>query len=234
MRCKSKLNKFLNLINVTLKTDYCYNKNMKDEFKKNGGKREGSGRKPGSGPFREETSVIRVPNSQKPVISDFLEAYAKKQRLAELKNNLDSVEEFTQISEHLQAVSLPLFQSKVPAGVPSPADSDVEEHMDPNKYLIGKEESTFIVTIQGESMIEAGLLPGDKAIVSKTHSASVGDVVLAMIDGEFTIKTLAKQKNGAPLLLPANSSGKYQPITILKQMQFEITGVVTGSFRRFK
>jgi len=207
---------------------------MKTEDKKNGGRREGSGRKAGSGPFREETSVMRVPNSQKPVIADFLDAYAKKQRLAQLKENLDSVNEFTQISPQLQEVSLPLYQSKVPAGVPSPADSDVEDHMDPNRYLIDKAGSTFIITIQGESMIEAGLLPGDKAVVSKAHSASIGDIVLAMIDGEFTIKTLAKQKNGDPLLLPANSSGKYQPIPILKQMQFEITGVVTGSFRRFK
>jgi DNA polymerase V len=207
---------------------------MKTEYKKNGGRREGSGRKAGSGPFREETSVIRVPNSQKPVIADFLDAYAKKQRLAQLKENLDSVNEFIQISPQLQEVSLPLFQSKVPAGVPSPADNDVEDHMDPNRYLIDKVGSTFIITIQGESMIEAGLLPGDKAVVSKAHSASIGDIVLAMIDGEFTIKTLAKQKNGDPLLLPANSSGKYQPISILKQMQFEITGVVTGSFRRFK
>ncbi|MGQ2966009.1 LexA family protein [Methylophilus sp.] len=207
---------------------------MKSEDKKNGGKREGSGRKSGTGPFREDTSVIRVPNSQKPVISSFLDAYAKKQRLAELKDNLDSVGEFTELSSQLKEVSLPLFQSKVPAGVPAPADTDVEEHMDPNRYLIDKEGSTFIVTIQGESMIEAGLLPGDKAVVNKAQLPAIGDIVLAMIDGEFTIKTLAKQKNGDPKLLPANSSGKYQPILILKQMQFEIWGVVTGSFRRFK
>lgn len=207
---------------------------MNDEDKKSRSRAPGGGRKSGTGPFREETEVIRVPKSQKPVISDFLKAYAKKQRLALLKKNMDNVEEFTQLSATLHEVSLPLFESKVPAGVPESANSDVEGHMDPNRYLIDKEDSTFIVTIQGESMIEAGLLPGDKAIVNKSKLPAIGDIVLAMIDGEFTIKTLAKQKNGDPKLLPANSSGKYEPILILKQMHFEITGVVTGSFRKFK
>jgi DNA polymerase V len=206
---------------------------MNNEDKKTRSRAAGAGRKSGTGPFREDTTVIRVPVSQKPIIGDFLEAYAKKQRLSQLKESMDTVSEFAQLSSELKDKSAPLFQSKVPAGVPSPATNEVETHMDPNKYLLGDEDSIFFVTIQGESMIEAGLLPGDKAIVNKSKIPSVGNIVLAMIDGEFTIKTLAKQKNGDPLLLPANSSGRYQPIPILKQMQFEITGVVTGSFRRF-
>jgi DNA polymerase V len=206
---------------------------MNDEDHKHGGKRPGAGRKTGTGTYREETSVIRVPNSQKPVISDFLEAYAKKQRLAELKDNLDSIEEFTQLSAELEQISLPLFESKVPAGLPSPADDHVDARMDPNTYLINKADKTFFVTIQGESMIEVGLMPGDKAIIEKDKVPAVGDIVLAMIDGEFTVKTLAKQKDGMPKLLPANASGRYAPILITQQMQFKIWGVVTGSFRKF-
>ncbi|KQT36321.1 LexA family transcriptional regulator [Methylophilus sp. Leaf414] len=206
---------------------------MSKEDKKNGGKRPGSGRKHGTGTYMEATSVIRVPDSQKPVIASFLEAYAKKQRLRQMEGNLDSVGEFAQLAETLDSLSLPLYQSKVPAGLPSPADSDEESRMDPNGYLIQDPANTFFVTIQGESMIEAGLLPGDKAIVNKRKQASIGDIVLAMIDGEFTIKTLAKQKNGDPKLLPANSSGKYEPILIQGKMQFAIWGVVTGSFRKF-
>lgn len=207
---------------------------MKTEDKKNGGRRPGSGRKSGTGPYGENTSVIRVPDSQKSVITDFLDAYAKKQRLTQLIDNLDGVGDFYQPAIAPEALSLPLYQSKVPAGLPSPADSDVEEQIDMYEYLIGDANGTFFVTIQGESMIEAGLLPGDKAIVQKRNQAALGDIVLAMIDGEFTVKTLAKQKNGMPKLLPANSSGKYQPILITSKMQFEIAGVVTGSFRRFK
>lgn len=207
---------------------------MKANAKKNGGKREGAGRKSGTGPFREDTSVMRVPNSQKPVITNFLEAYAKKQRLRQLTTDLDSVGAIALPAFELQDLSLPLYQSKVPAGLPSPADSDVDSRIDINRLLIKNPDKTFFATIQGESMIEAGYMPGDIAIVERGKEASIGDTVMAMIDGEFTIKTLAKQKNGDPKLLPANSSGKYQPILILKQMQFEIWGVVIGSFRSSK
>ncbi|HSI45323.1 MAG TPA: translesion error-prone DNA polymerase V autoproteolytic subunit [Methylophilus sp.] len=206
---------------------------MTDKDYTHGGKRPGSGRKAGTGTYKENTSVIRIPDSQKPVITSFLEAYAKKQRLIQLKNNLDSVEEFTQLAEEIERLSLPLYESKVPAGLPSPADDNVESRMDPNAYLVNKADRTFFVTIQGESMIEVGLMPGDKAVVEKDKIAAVGDIVLAMIDGEFTVKTLAKQKDGMPKLLPANSSGRYAPILITKQMQFKIWGVVTGSFRKF-
>lgn len=202
--------------------------------KTKGGKRPGAGRKPGSTTRLEKTIVVRIPASQKPVVSELLEAYAKQQRVDQLKENLDSVTVFTPPAVDLQPVRLPLFQSKVPAGFPSPADDHIESRLDPNEYLIDQVDSTFFVTIQGESMIEAGLMPGDKAVVDKGKVPVVGDIVLAMIDGEFTIKTLARQKNGNPKLLPANTSGKYTPIVIEPAMQFELWGVVIGSFRRFR
>jgi DNA polymerase V len=121
----------------------------------------------------------------------------------------------------------------VPAGLPSPADSDIEEQLDLYQYLIANTDDTFFITIQGESMIEVGLMPGDKAIVQKRKQPALGDIVLAMIDGEFTVKTLARQANGLPKLLPANSSGRYSPILIQSRMEFHIWGVVTGSFRKF-
>lgn len=150
------------------------------------------------------------------------------------KESLDKRYEFTFPVNTCSDKSLPLFQSKVPAGFPSPADDHVETRLDTNEYLIDQPDTTFFVTIQGESMIGVGLMPGDKAVVDKGRVAGVGDIVLAMIDGEFTIKTLAEQPDGSPLLLPANTSGKYTPILIQQPMQFEIWGVVTGSFRRFR
>lgn len=208
---------------------------MSNESQKSrGGKRLGAGRKPGSTTRLEETIVIRIPASQKPVVSNLMEAYAAKQRLHQLKANLDAVEVFDQPAEDLQALSLPLFQSKVPAGFPSPADDHVDKRLDPNEYLIDQADTTFFVTIQGESMIEVGLMPGDKAVIDKGKVAVVGDIVLAMVDGGFTIKTLAAQKDGSPKLLPANASGKYAPIIIQEPMQFQIWGVVIGSFRRFR
>jgi DNA polymerase V len=132
------------------------------------------------------------------------------------------------------SVALPLFESKVPAGFPSPADDHVVERLDTNEYLIDQVDTTFFVTIQGDSMVEVGLMPGDQAVVDKGKSPMPGDIVLAMIDGEFTVKTLAIHKSGKPQLLPANSSGKHMPILIQESMHFQVWGVVIGSFRRFR
>jgi len=193
-----------------------------------GGLREGAGRRVGSGKFREPTNVVRIPTSQEPVIKDFLAAYQKKR----LNSDLDAVSEFELPSLHHVPVNLPLYSSKVSAGFPSPAEEHVEKRLDPNDFLIDQEDATFFVTIQGYSMMDVGLLPGDKAVVDRSKTPNVGDIVLAVINGEFTIKTLAKNKSGAPRLLPANKD--FKPIEITEEIQFEIWGVVTGSFRRFR
>lgn len=195
-----------------------------------GGKRLNAGRKTGSGKFGEPTEVVRVPVSQKPVIVNFLAAYQRKQLLE------DAVDISSLMLPALQhkSFNIPLFNSKVPAGLPSPADDYVERRLDPSEYLIDQVDTTFFVTIQGESMIEAGLIPGDKAVVDRSKIPVIGDIVLAVVDGDFTIKILNRQKNGQPRLLPANASGQYQPIEIKENTQFEVWGVVTGSFRRFR
>lgn len=197
---------------------------------KRGGVRPGAGRKTGSGKFREATSVLRIPTSQAPVIKDFLMAYQRKK----LEANLDAIELIELPATNIQPVALPLFSSKVSAGLPDPAEAHIDKRLDPNEFLIDRAETTFFVTIQGTSMIDAGLLPGDKAVVDRAKTPSVGDIVLAMINGEFTIKTLSRTKEGNVRLLPANDTGTYSPILITEEMQFEVWGVVTGSFRRFK
>ena len=193
-----------------------------------GGNRLGAGRKQGSGKFGELTEVIRIPSSQKAAVSDFLEAYQRKH----LQENLDAVTQIELPVDNPSLLLRPLFSSKVPAGVPSPADDHIEKRLDANDYLIDRQESTFFVTIQGESMINAGLLSGDKAVVDRSKQAAVGDIIMAMVDGAFTIKTLGKHKNGMPRLIPANPD--YSVIEINENMQFEIWGVVTGSFRRYR
>lgn len=200
------------------------------KINKAGGKREGAGRKIGSGKFREQTSVLRIPTSQAPVIKDFLAAYQRKKMMTDL----DVVTQFEVPSLTAPSIDLPLFSSKVSAGLPSPAEEHVEQRLDPNDFLIDKKDTTFFVTIQGYSMVDVGLLPGDKAVVDRSRIASIGDIILAVIDGEFTIKTLSRTKEGHIRLLPANSTGTYSPINITEEMNFEVWGVVTGSFRRFK
>ena len=193
-----------------------------------GGNRAGGGRKVGTGKFGESTKVMRIPTSQEAVISDFLQAYQRKQQ----KVGLDPVGEIVLPVLDAKRTYLPLFGSKVPAGFPSPADDHLEKRLDANEYLIDQQDATFFVTIQGESMINAGLLSGDKAVVDRSKQARVGDIVMVIVDGEFTIKTLGKAKNGMPKLLPANPA--FPTIEIKEGMQFEIWGVVTGSFRRFR
>lgn len=190
----------------------------------------GGGRKVGTGKFREPTSVLRIPTSQAPMIKDFLAAYQRKR----LSSDLDAISEITLPALHSHPIKLPLYSSKVSAGIPSATEDHVEKRLDPSEFLIDQRDSTFFVTIQGYSMMDVGLLPNDKAVVDRSKIASIGDIVLAVLNGEFTIKTLSRNKNGAVRLLPANSTGAYSPIEISEEMHFEIWGVVTGSFRRFK
>lgn len=194
-----------------------------------GGKRPDAGRKFGTGKFGEDTEVIRIPSSQAPVIKDFLAAFQRKKRNTGL-GDLGEVE-FPVLNA--TPIRLLLYSSKVPAGFPSPAEDHVEKRLDPSEFLIDQKDATFFVTIQGYSMIDVGLLPGDKAVVDRSKIATVGDIVLAVVDSEYTIKLLARKKDGTPRLLPANATGAFSPIEIKEGMNFEIWGVVTGSFRRF-
>lgn len=195
-----------------------------------GGIRTGAGRKFGTGKFGEATTVLRIPSSQTLIIKDFLAAYQRKKLLSDI----DAVTEFEWPVLDATPIKRPLYSSKVSAGLPDPAEEYVEKRLDPSEFLIDKKDSTFFVTIQGQSMIDIGLLPGDKAVIDRSKQASIGDIVLAVLDGEFTIKTLSRSKDGSVKLLPANATGTYKAIEITEEMHFEIWGVVTGSFRRFK
>jgi len=194
-----------------------------------GGKRPDAGRKLGTGKFGESTVALRVPASQESVVKDFLVAYQRKK----ISTSIDAITEFEFPVMDTHPISLPLYSSKVSAGFPSPAEEHVEKRLDPSEFLIDQKDATFFVTIQGQSMIDIGLLPGDKAVIDRSKQASIGNIVLAVLDGEFTIKTLSRTKDGKVRLLPANSTGAYSPIEITENMNFEIWGVVTGSFRRF-
>jgi len=204
---------------------------MRDSILKiNGGKREGAGRKLGTGKFSEPTIVSRLPISQVPMIKDFLAAYQRKKLL----ESMDTVADFKMPAIDLTSIALPLFSSKVPAGFPSPAEEHIEKRLDPNDFLIDQKDATFFVTIQGYSMIDVGLMPNDVAVIDRSKIATIGDIVLALVDGEYTIKILNRKKDGTPRLLPANNTGAFAPIEIKDGMTFEVWGVVISSFRRFK
>lgn len=199
---------------------------------KRGGKRENAGRPAGQGRYGEPTKSIRVPLSQETTVRSFLEAFEKRKAIND--GDVSNVEKMLipRISE--EPIRLPLYSTKVAAGLPSPADDHVENTLDISEFMIDRKDSTFFITIKGESMIDVGLMPGDKVVVDRSKTPVIGDIVLAVVDREFTIKIYDLGANKMPRLVPANSSGTYRPIYIRPDMQFEIFGVVTGSFRRFK
>jgi len=201
-----------------------------------GGKRENAGRPRGQGKFGEPTVTMRIPESQTATVKSFLEAYQRKRERVDGDTSVTEVEvdEFFIPEINDQPTLLPLFATKVAAGFPSPADDHVEKRLDVSEFLIDHAASTFFVTIKGDSMIDVGLLPEDKVVVDRSKTPSIGDIVLAVVDREFTIKILDHGANKMPRLLPANSTGAYKPIYIRPDTQFEIFGVVIGSFRRFK
>jgi len=86
--------------------------------------------------------------------------------------------------------------SSVKAGFPSPGDEENAHNIDLDTYLIPRPESTLMVKVQGDSMIEAGINTGDIVIVDKGMNAKVDDIVIAEIDKEYTLKYLKKDKTG--------------------------------------
>ena len=199
-----------------------------------GGKRENAGRPRGQGKFGEPTVTVRIPQSQTATVKSFLEAFQRKRAEADSEGSSVDLDAFFIPEIGTQPTRLPLFSTKVAAGLPSPADDHIEKRLDISEFLIDHAASTFFVTIKGESMIDVGLLPDDKVVVDRSKTPVIGDIVLAVVDREFTIKILDYGANKMPRLMPANSSGAYRPIYIRPDTQFEIFGVVTGSFRRFK
>jgi len=194
---------------------------MNSKKNQRGGVRKGAGRKKDSGLYAEATKVVRIPISRISEVKNFL--------LNTKKTNFSIVDV---IQPSIQKpISITLFSHKVPAGFPSPADDHAESRLDLNEYLINQAESTFFVRIKGDSMVDAGILDNDIVIVDRSKSAAINDIVLASIDGEFTVKVLTKNNTG-PYLMPANK--EFKPIYIEEGSQFEIWGVVTGSVRKFK
>ena len=121
--------------------------------------------------------------------------------------------------------ALPVFLGRLPAGFPSPADDYIEGKLDLNRHLIKHPAATFFVRVTGDSMIGAGIHSGDLLVVDRSLEAADRHVVVAVLDGELTVKRLFKQQ-GVLRLLPENLN--YQPIEISGQHAFEIWGVVTS------
>ncbi|MDH4285356.1 MAG: LexA family transcriptional regulator [Gallionellaceae bacterium] len=117
----------------------------------------------------------------------------------------------------------------VRAGFPSPAGDAHHDTLTIDEYLVNHPSRTVLVTVKGDSMVDAGILPGDTVVVEKRAVANAGDMVIAIVDNEFTLKTLGREKGGF-VLIPANPA---YPV-IRPKGELEIFGVVVGQFRKYK
>lgn len=121
-------------------------------------------------------------------------------------------------------IKLNLFSQGVSAGFPSPADDYIDKNIDLNEYLIKHPATTYLLKVSGNSMIEAGINSGDILIVDRSLESTDNKIVVAIIDGEFTLKRFRKI-DGKLYLYPENP--KYKPIEIKEDMNCQIWGVVT-------
>jgi len=128
----------------------------------------------------------------------------------------------------VRLTTVPLFGS-VRAGNPSDINEDKIDDISLESYLIDDPRETIFVNVKGDSMIEAGIHEGDTLIVDKAKKPRLGDIVIAVVDGEFTVKYLAEDAQKQFVLDPANSA--YQ--RIVPENELELCWVVTWSFRRY-
>ncbi len=118
----------------------------------------------------------------------------------------------------------PSFTSSVSAGFPSPADDYVEKNLDLNEMMINHPAATFYVRVEGDSMQDAGIQSGDLLVVDRSLEAVDGKIVVAILNGEFTVKRIEIRGNRVRLL-PENVL--YSPIEISADSDFQVWGIVT-------
>lgn len=117
----------------------------------------------------------------------------------------------------------------VEAGFPSPAEEELADTLSLDDLLIQNPDATFLLKVSGDSMSEAGILPGDMVIVDKGQVPKSGDIVIAEVDGEWTMKYLRK-RGEIVTLIPANP--RYKPIR--PKQALKIAGVVTAVVRKYR
>ena len=163
-----------------------------------GGARKGAGRPKGKGKYGEATKAMRIPVSK----VDYVTTIVNK-----------------------GLYEIPLYGNPVAAGFPSPADDYLEEKIDLNRYLVKHPASTFLVRASGESMINIGIFPDDILIVDRSLKAENGKVVIAVIDGELTVKRY--RKKGNKITLEAENDS-YKSIKYNQEGESYIRGIVTS------
>ena len=176
-----------------------------------GGRRPGAGRTPGP-----PTKVVRLP----------VKLADRARELAAVKNAGD-VGAFLDVESH-SALRVPMMAWSAACGFPSPAEDYVDRPLDFNELLIEHPAATFAIRIEGESMTGAGIFPGDIAVVDRAREPVNGSIVLALLDGAFTVKRY-RIKDGAVVLQAENPA--FADMALADGQSFEVWGVITRSIR---
>lgn len=182
-----------------------------------GGKRPGAGRK---SQYTETTTTMRVPASRVIEIKDYLAKTVAK------KTHHQAIQEVASIHmlDAQTHVQIPLALEKVAAGFPSPAQDNIDTSIDMNEHLIKNQVATFMVKVASLSMRDAGIDIDDELVVDRSLEAKHEDIVIALIDNEFTVKRLMIE--GEQRWLKAENPD-YSDIHLSDQQELIIWGVVT-------
>lgn len=183
---------------------------MEEALKKRGGRRDGAGRKSKTG---EATAVKRIPVSLIPTVE------------AMIASTPLPPGSFMPINR--TSAKVPLAVEKIPAGFPSPAEPYVADYLDFNEYLITNPSATFAARSGGYSMLDAGIGKDDVLIIDRSKTPKHGDIVMADLGNEFTIKRLYKVPGRKPELHSENASGEYPDFVPTDEDTWSVVGVVT-------
>ncbi|SEL41709.1 LexA family protein [Acinetobacter sp. DSM 11652] len=189
-----------------------------------GGKRVNAGRK---SQFSEKTVVMRVPESKVIQIKEWLKIRPEDDFNQQIE--ISPIQFRTRLK-----IAYPI--ESVAAGFPSPAQDYVEGHIDLNEYLVHNVASTFILRVNSLSMKNAGIEVGDQILIDRSLNAEHGDIVLALINNEFTVKRLMleKQNDGTILLWLKAENPDYPDIYPRSEEQIMVWGVVTCILKKLK
>lgn len=166
--------------------------------------------------------------SSKNAVAKVINALVREGHLAKDPKGRIKIVEVEEQAGSPQPMVLPLF-GPISAGFAAPVEEQAEEMFDIENFLLPKDRSsTFLLRVKGDSMIEAGIHEGDIVIVDRSKEPKVFDIVVGVLDGEFTLKRLRKDK-GKMYLQAENSN--YPDLHALEELQ--VAGVVVGTVRRY-
>lgn len=134
------------------------------------------------------------------------------------------------IPDYSTELQLPLFDTGISAGFPSPADDFIELSIDLNKHIIKHKDTTFFAKVKGHSMKNVGIFDGDLLVIDKSLEPQDGRIAICQIDGEFTIKRIKKEENIFWLIA---ENEDFKPIKVTPENDFVIWGIVINSIKYF-